>query len=66
MLIFITDFIVEINPAKFNYFRYGDHQQLLDKQSLKSDNQLHENGSRCYPPNIVKYMSDNYVQCNCA
>jgi len=42
MLIFITDFIVEnngnhqtINPVNFNYFRYGDYQQLLDKQSLK-------------------------------
>ena len=42
MLIFIIDSIVEnngnhqtINPANFNYFRYGDYQQLLDKQSLK-------------------------------
>jgi hypothetical protein len=42
MQIFITDFIVEnngnhqtINPANFKYLRYGDYQQLLDKQSLK-------------------------------
>jgi hypothetical protein len=42
MLIFVIDFIVEnngnhqtINPINFNYFRYGDYQQLLDKQSLK-------------------------------
>lgn len=42
VLNFITDFTVEINgncqthnPANFNYLRYGDQQQIFDKQSLK-------------------------------
>jgi hypothetical protein len=42
LLVFIIDFIAEnngnhqtIDPANINYFRYGDYQQLLDKQSLK-------------------------------